>query len=106
MEDNEHASMDTVSRLNILRNYNRVWHDMKWTSPGSIPMSDGHCWEFSGGVLAQSTHENELSLVQLPCKLKGIPERRWSVPFDFRVRDFTLDTSQDLIVLLELAGTL
>lgn len=106
MEDNEHASMDTVSRLNILRNYNRVWHDMKWTSSGSIPMSDGHCWEFSGGVLAQSTHENELSLVQLPCKLKGIPERRWSVPFDFRVRDFTLDTSQDLIVLLELAGTL
>ncbi|KAF8558166.1 hypothetical protein OG21DRAFT_1405889 [Imleria badia] len=97
MEDNEHASTDTVNRLNLLRKYNRAWRDMKWTSSGSIPMSDGHCWEFSGGILAQSTHENELSLVQLPCKPKGIPERRWSVPFDFRIRDFTLDNSQNLI---------
>lgn len=106
MEDNEHSSMDTVSRLNLLREHNRVWNDMKWTSSGFIPMRDGHCWEFSGGILAQSTHENEIFLVQLPCKLKGIAERRWSVPFDFRIRDFTLDNSQDLIVLLELVGNL
>lgn len=106
MEDNGHSSMDTISRLNLLREHNRVWNDMKWTSYGSIPMCDGHCWEFSGGILAQSTHEREIFFAQLPCKLKGIAERRWSVPFDFRVRDFTLDNSQDLIVLLELAGNL
>ena len=105
MEDNEHSSMDAVGRLNLLREFNRVWNDMEWPSSGSIPMSDGQCWEFSGGILAQSTHENQLTFVQLPCKLKGIPERRWSVPFDFRIRDFTLDNSQDLVVLLELTGT-
>ncbi|KAF8134942.1 hypothetical protein EV363DRAFT_1322083, partial [Boletus edulis] len=105
MEDNEDSAMDTVSRLNLLQEYSRKWNDMEWSSSGSIPMVDGHCWEFSGGILAQSTYENTLSLVQLPCKLKGIPEQRWSVPFDFRIRDFTLDNSQDLIVLLELVGT-
>lgn len=98
--------MDTVSRLNLLREHNRVWNDMEWASYGSIPMCDGHSWEFSGGILAQSTHENQIFLVQLPCKLKGITEKRWSVPFDFRIRDFTLDNSQDLIVLVELAGNL
>lgn len=106
MENNEHSSMDTVSRLNLLREHNRVWNDMEWASYGSIPMCDGHSWEFSGGILAQSTHENQIFLVQLPCKLKGITEKRWSVPFDFRIRDFTLDNSQDLIVLVELAGNL
>lgn len=106
MEDNELSSMDTVGRLNLLREHNRVWNDMKWPSYGSIPMCNGHCWEFTGGILAQSTHENEISFAQLPCELKGISERRWSVPFDFRIRDFTLDNSQDLIVLLELAGYL
>ncbi|KAG8213112.1 hypothetical protein J3R82DRAFT_11510 [Butyriboletus roseoflavus] len=104
MKDNEHSSMDTVNRLNLLREHNRVWNDMEWASYGSIPMCDGNSWEFSGGILAQSTSENQIFLVQLPCKLKGIAERRWSVPFDFRIRDFTLDNSQDLIVLLELAG--
>ncbi|KAF8134940.1 hypothetical protein EV363DRAFT_1429622 [Boletus edulis] len=104
MEDNEHSSMETVNRLNVLREYNRKWNDLEWTSSGSIPMTDG-CWELSGGILAQVIHGNALSLVQLPCKLKDIPERRWSVPFDFRIHDFTLDNSQDLVVLLELVGT-
>lgn len=102
MEDNEHSSVDTVNRLDLLREHNRVWNDMKWTSSGFIPMRDGNCWEFSGGILAQSTRENEIFFVQLPCKLKGIVEKRWSVPFDFRIRDFTFDYSQNIIVLLEL----
>ncbi|KAF8442459.1 hypothetical protein L210DRAFT_3536655 [Boletus edulis BED1] len=106
-EDNEHSSMETVNRLNLLREYNRKWDDLEWTSSGSIPipMTDDNCWELSGGILAQVIHGNTLSLVQLPCKLKDIPERRWSVPFDFRIHDFTLDNSQDLIVLLELVET-
>ncbi|KAG6373376.1 hypothetical protein JVT61DRAFT_6524 [Boletus reticuloceps] len=104
MEDNEYSSMETVNRLNLLREYNRKWNDLEWTSSGSIPMTNG-CWELSGGILAQVIHRNTLSLVQLPCKLKDIPERRWSVPFDFRICDFTLDNSQDLVVLLELVGT-
>ncbi|KAF8442458.1 hypothetical protein L210DRAFT_3536652 [Boletus edulis BED1] len=108
LEDNKHSSLETVNRLNLLREYNRVWHHMDWASSGSIPMASGFRWKysFSGGILAQSTRENTtLSFVQLPCKLKGIPERTWSVPFDFRIRDFALDNSQDLIVLLELVGT-
>ncbi|KAG9315197.1 hypothetical protein JVU11DRAFT_4327 [Chiua virens] len=105
MDDNEHSSIDAVSRLNLLREHNRVWRNMSWPSSGTIPMQDGNCWEFSGGVLAQSTQQNELFLVQLPCKLKGIPERRWFVPFEFRIRDFAFDNSQDLVVLLELIGS-
>ncbi|KAF8134943.1 hypothetical protein EV363DRAFT_1322086 [Boletus edulis] len=104
-EDNEYSSMETVNRLNLLREYNRKWNDLEWTSSGSIPMTDDNCWELSGGILAQVIHGNTLSLVQLPCKLKDIPEREWSVPFDFRIHDFTLDNSQDLIVLLELVET-
>lgn len=106
MEDNEHSSMDTVTRLDLLRKYNRAWNNMAWTSSGFIPKHNGHCWEFSGGILAQSTHENEIFFVQLPCKLKNVAERRWTVPFDFTFRDFTLDNSQDLVVLLEVIGNL
>ncbi|KIJ13367.1 hypothetical protein PAXINDRAFT_170440 [Paxillus involutus ATCC 200175] len=79
---------------------------MIWTHNATVPMREGQCWELSGGILAQSTSQNEISCVQLPCKVKGIPEKRWTTPFDFRIRDFTLDNSQDLIVLLEPSGTL
>jgi hypothetical protein len=106
LEDGNHLSLDTVGRLKALREYNRVWNDMIWTHNATVPMREGQCWELSGGILAQSTSQNEISCVQLPCKVKGIPEKRWTTPFDFRIRDFTLDNSQDLIVLLEPSGTL
>ena len=105
MEDNELSPMDVVTRFNLLREHNRVWNNMEWPSSGLIPMRDS-CWVFAGGVLAQATNENEVFFVQLPCKLKGIAETRWSAPFDFAIRDFTFDNSQDLIVLAELVGNL
>lgn len=67
-------------------------------------MLDGRCWEFSGGVFAQASQAG-VSFVQLPCKLKGIEEKKWTAPLEFKIRDFTMDTSQNLVVLIELVGT-
>ncbi|KAF9223672.1 hypothetical protein BS17DRAFT_781042 [Gyrodon lividus] len=105
MEDGNHSSLDTVGRLKALRQYTRAWNNLEWTQHATVLMREGHCWELSGGILAQSTPQNEISCVQLPCKAKGIPEKRWTVPFDFRIRDLTFDNSQDLFALLELVGT-
>ncbi|KAF9243501.1 hypothetical protein BU15DRAFT_43126, partial [Melanogaster broomeanus] len=105
MEDGDNSSLDTVDRLNALREHNKAWNNLEWTHHDTVLMCEGHSWELSGGILAQSTTQNEISCVQLPCKVKGIPHKRWTVPLDFTVRDFTLDNSQDLLVLLELAGT-
>ncbi|KIK99991.1 hypothetical protein PAXRUDRAFT_822178 [Paxillus rubicundulus Ve08.2h10] len=106
LEDGNHSSLDTVSRLKALREYNRAWNDMKWTHNATVPMRDGRCWELSGGILAQATFQNEILSIQLPCKVKGIPEKRWTVPFDFTIRDFTSDNSQGLLALIERSGTL
>ena len=105
MEDNELSPIDLVTRFNLLREHNRVWNNMEWPSSGLISMRDSFR-EFSGGVLAQANHGNEIFFIQLPCNLKGIAETRWSAPFDFTICDFTFDNSQDLIVLVELVGSL
>ncbi|KAG1775705.1 hypothetical protein EV702DRAFT_1234788 [Suillus placidus] len=67
---------------------------------------DGHAWELSGGVLCQAMQsQSGLTCIQFPCKIKDIPKWKWTIDdFGFRIRDFTIDTSQDLIVALEIVG--
>ena len=44
---------------------------------------------------------NAIDFVQLPSRLRGIPMRQWRLIFDFNVRDFSMDPSQDLLVIIE-----
>jgi hypothetical protein len=67
-------------------------------------MQPGRAWELSGGVLCQATG-SKLTCVQLPCKIKEIPEREWTVDdLVFDIRDFSIDTSLDLVVAVEQVG--
>jgi hypothetical protein len=48
-----------------------------------------------------------ITCVQLPCKIKDIPERKWTInDLGFPIRDFTIDTSQNLVVALEIIGVM
>ncbi|KAH7926864.1 hypothetical protein BV22DRAFT_1032479 [Leucogyrophana mollusca] len=104
MDDGIHPSAD-ITRLHALRNHQKAWDSMTWSETGFIFMEQGHCWELCGGVLCQATGTGGLSCVQLPSRFRGIEEKRWTLAnFGFNVRDFTIDPSQDLLVLLEATG--
>ncbi|KAG1717929.1 uncharacterized protein EDB91DRAFT_1305162 [Suillus paluster] len=103
-ENGRHCNLDTVSRLRACRQYQQAWNNLSFPDSRFVSMQEGHAWELSGGVLCQAMRSG-LSCLQLPCKIKDIPEREWSInDFGFEIRDFTIDTSQDLIVAVEPVG--
>jgi hypothetical protein len=53
-------------------------------------------------VLGQGKDDNALRFFRLPSIHRGIPPSDpWEIKVDFTIRDFAMDPSQDLLVLLE-----
>ncbi|KAG0695360.1 hypothetical protein DFH29DRAFT_1005553 [Suillus ampliporus] len=103
-ENGRHCNLDTAGRLRACRQYQQAWNNLSFSHSQFISMQEGHAWELSGGVLCQAMRRG-LECVQLPCKIKDIPKREWTInDLGFEIRDFTIDTSQDLIVALEQVG--
>ena len=59
-------------------------------------------WDLVGGILVQPRFRGGISCVQMPCSIKGIPERRWIVSTEFPISHFAIDLTQDLLVAIEL----
>ncbi|KAJ4490426.1 hypothetical protein J3R30DRAFT_3278775 [Lentinula aciculospora] len=111
-EDGTSCSLSAMEKLDLLRNQQARWVELKWSSQKRYPLNTAGLWELFGNVLAQNTLDGSFVFVQLPSEYRKIPEREWRVkPNTPRfVRDFGMDPSQDLLVLIEtprrFAGTI
>jgi hypothetical protein len=99
----EAPGTSSASRLEALQKHQSSWDNLKWSRELRIPMERGGLWELYGGVLAQSTAEGTLTFTQLPSDLRSIEEKVWTLGpnFGVAIRDFGMDPSQDLLVLVE-----
>ena len=98
----ETSGTSSASRLEALKKHQSSWDNLKWSRELRIPMKGGGLWELYGGVLAQSTAEGTLTFTQLPSDLKSIEEKVWTLRnLGVVVRDFGMDPSQDLLVLIQ-----
>ena len=98
----ESSAISSASRLGALKNHQSSWDNLKWSRELRIPMKNGDLWELYGGVLAQSTEEGTLTFMQLPSDLRSIEQKVWTLgDFGLVVRDFGMDPSQDLLVLIQ-----
>jgi hypothetical protein len=95
------SALATSERLELLRRYEASWKNIEWSEHNTIVSPDGHLWEFYGNVWAHSRGSDAIEFVQLPSRIRGIPMRQWTLRFDFSVRDFSMDPSQDLLVTIE-----
>ena len=101
MIDGPPGGLTTSERLELLRRYEACWKNIEWSEHNTIVSSGGRIWEFYGNVWAQSKGSHSIEFTQLPSRLRGIPMRQWTLRFDFAVRDFSMDPSQDLLVTFE-----
>jgi len=104
MQDGPPSAVSLVDRLDKLRKHREAWDTLTWTQDDSIKIPRGNVWELYGGVLAQCRRENTIMFWQLPSTYRGIGARHWSVHLDeneIKVRDFSMDPSQDLLVVVE-----
>jgi len=96
--------LDPTHKLQLLREQKVAWQNLDWTSKCSVPKRGGNTWELFGNVLAQSNEEGDISFVQLPSGLRNIKKKEWTVnrsEWAFKVRDFVMDPSQDLLVIVK-----
>lgn len=92
-----------ATRRNKLQQYREAWNLFKWTLRKSLPHHYNACWEFAGGVVGfSSPDDRSLCFNQIPSDIRGLHEDEWQLgDFSFFVQDFTMDPSQDLLVVIE-----
>lgn len=98
------AGVDSpAALLDALKRHQNAWDELKWSRQLRLPMRSGGLWELYGGVLAQSDEEGGIFFYRLPSDLRSIEEKQWSLgpSFPCPVRDFAMDPSQDLLLLIE-----
>jgi hypothetical protein len=101
MQDGPLSTLPSSERLQMLKYHQEAWRTLSWTEKESISMLDGNTWELFGGVLALAEGPKTLVFRQLPSRLRGIESSEWKVDVDFPVRDFSMDKTQDLLVIVE-----
>lgn len=97
------ALLDTSARFTMLGRYQAAWERLELRRQEVLTMHNGLSWELAGGILAQTVDEAGRSLVftRLPSQLRGIEAATWTHDnLSFAVRDFSLDSSQDLLVIV------
>ena len=90
-------------RLQLLQRHQDAWRKLSWTKHEVMEMHTGGLWELYGNMLVQSKGRARKHLIfhQLPSVLRGIEEKKWELKTAFILRDFGIDPSQNLLVLLE-----
>ncbi|KAH9064345.1 hypothetical protein EDB87DRAFT_1785862 [Lactarius vividus] len=101
MEDGPPGGLTTSERLELLKNYEASWKNLQWNEHTTLPLPAGSLWELYGNVWAHSRGSDAIEFVQIPSRLRGIPMRQWTLRFDYDLRDFGMDPSQDLLVTIE-----
>lgn len=99
MKDGLSSTCPTAIRLDKLKAHQDAWNHLKWSEPLSYSMSTFRIWEIIGGFIALCMPEEHLiRLNRLPSVYRGISPQEWTIPFDVKVEDFSIDPSADLLV--------
>ena len=101
MVDGPPGGLTTSKRLELLRSYEASWKNIEWNEYNTVLAPLDQVWELYGNVWAHGRGSDAIEFVQLPSRLRGIPMRQWTLTFDFAVRDFSMDPSQDLLATIE-----
>ena len=101
-EDGDLYSLAT--RRTMLERHEQGWEELQWTNEQRIPMTGGRRYGLYGNVLAQDTPDKfAIHFKQLQSKSRNIGGREWTVDIrEYRMRDFGIDPTQDLLIILEL----
>lgn len=102
MEDGPPSALGASDRLALLKRRQEAWNRLDWSSREEITMPQDMKWQLYGGVLAQLRTLNSIVFMQLPSEFRGIERKEWTVnDADFKIEDFKMDPSEDLLVMIQ-----
>ncbi|TFK38165.1 hypothetical protein BDQ12DRAFT_651921 [Crucibulum laeve] len=110
------SSPSFATRLKLIRDRERAWRSMKWKSRHTLNLPPtGSVYEFVGGLYGNGREDDSritasISFIELPSSDDAILNdgsqdlKMWTHSMgDVTIIDFTMDPSQDLLVLVALA---
>ncbi|KAK7470697.1 hypothetical protein VKT23_002119 [Stygiomarasmius scandens] len=102
MKDGPPGIDGTITRLNKLKAHQEAWQNVKWSTRQTFPLQSVQLWELAGGILAFTHCKKSFTFIQLPSIYRGIKQKEWNIEVDnkFDVADFSMDISNDLLVLI------
>jgi len=106
MVDGPSGGMNVSERLQALRTRKTAWASQQFAGTRTFTVSQ-YEWAFTGTHFAHLKLQTslELEIIQIPCNISGITESSWTLPIAVSseqiVQGFTIDGSQDLLVLIK-----
>jgi hypothetical protein len=88
----------------MLKAHQAAWasFDCTRSAKTTVKMA-GEYWELVGNVLATYKSERGFFFHRIPSALRQVPPAEWCITTDLpvRIEDFSLDLSQDLLLVVE-----
>ena len=105
--DGPPSPVTVVSRLELVEAYEEAWRTFSWSKHLTLELPPPHEAPYvSGGTLVLPVCDMGEAVIRsfvvqlIPSPLRGVPERRWQIDFDFVVCCFVIDATQDLLVVV------
>lgn len=106
LADGPPGGMSIADRLKVLLDRREAWNSLRFTSRKVIFANTRH--SFSGSHFVWVNLTGQLEVFQVPCTLKGVPEKSWIIE-DFRTEHSTrgklcgiaVDSCLDLLITVE-----
>ncbi|KAK7061681.1 F-box domain-containing protein [Favolaschia claudopus] len=107
LQDGQSGSCSSAARLELLKAHQAAWTNFNCSSSIQSTMSmGGNYWELVGNVLGTYSLENGFSFNRIPSAIRQIPSERWSLAeLNIKVNDFSMDLSQDLLLVVEVTSS-
>ena len=101
MEDGPPSGMVPHERFQCLQEHQTAWSKLQFSLSTTVKMEKGSVWELYGNVLAQGKGKRSLVFYQIPSPIRGIESKTWTVQVDEAIRDFAMDPTEELLIIVE-----
>ena len=110
LSDGPPSAVAVARRLELVERYDEAWRTLSWSEHLTLDVPYPHLApRVSGGSLVLPIRHNDSEelvrsfIVQsIPSPLRGVPGQHWRVNFDFSVKTFVIDATQDLLAIVPL----
>ena len=102
MQDVPQVPLCPAKKLEMLRTYQRAFCNPTWTSFSRLLLVPFGLddWKLPSGILAQDNDGWEISFTKLGSSILEIPEAKWTLQFNQKFTSYSVEPSQDLLMLV------
>ena len=108
--DGPPSAVTAASRLKLVESYDEAWRALSWSEHLTLDLPHPHLAPYvSGGSLVLAIRDNiaeglvrSFIVQSVPSPLRGVAGQQWQVDFDFFVKPFIIDATQDLLAVVPL----